>query len=298
MPRGVSRHKGAEKQTILILDTRTMSALAADANDYDLSVGACFNIGGTADRTITGIAGGTEGRVIQLVNTLGYNIFLSNESSSSVAANRILTTMHGGGTFTLPANGSVFLSYNNVVNRWVVLHGTPTAYTPETDANATALFRSIPGNRSGGMMAAGNFLRLLGTSQGFLKPKFATKTSGDTATQAFGVVAGCQVSFTLPVAGDVIVAVSASAFSSFQVINALQIGVRFDADTPLILGSCSLTNGAGADFVGDEHLIGVWGKNLTAGAHTADLCWGDSVGNYTMYSNATHPAVIAVFYPG
>jgi hypothetical protein len=76
------------------------------------------------------------------------------------------------------------------------------------------------------------------------------------------------------------------------------IGVRFDSDTALVLNSVDMVNGGGSDYINAFPLFGVWGKSLAAGAHTADLCWGDSSGNYGMYADASHPAVIAVLYPG
>jgi hypothetical protein len=302
MPRGISRHRGAEKQTILDLDTRTITALAADTDDWaDLLVGAAFAIGCTgADRTVKGIAGGREGRTIELINVLGYNVFLQNEATSSVAGNRILTGMPSNASFQIPPNGAVFLTYNNTVNRWVVAHGNVNYY-PETDANVAVLFRNKKPNRAGGMMTQGTFLQLLGTSQGFLKPKFTAKTSGDIGNQAFGVVSGAQVSFTMPAAGDVIVAVHATSKSGTPgavVAIASAIGVRFDSDTALVLNSVDMVNGGGSDYINAFPLFGVWGKSLAAGAHTADLCWGDSSGNYGMYADASHPAVIAVLYPG
>lgn len=292
MPRGISRHRAAEPQTSLVLDARTMSALSADVDDYDLSTGACFSIGGSgADRTIKGIAGGTEGRFIELVNVLGYNIFLQHEATSSIAGNRILTGQPSNASYQIPVNGAVLLSYNNTVNRWVVMHGA-ISYTPETDANVAALFRHGPLIRAGGML-----------SQGFgsLKTAFTAKVSGDTTNQAFGAVAGAQVSFSMPKAGNAIIAVSGSIYSSIPNVAgtpSASLGARFDADTALALSSLSEANSGGSDYVNSSPMFGIWGKSLAAGAHTADLCWGESSGNYGLYSNAALPAVIIVFYPG
>ncbi len=295
MPRGISRHRGAEKQTILDLDSRTMAALSADVDDYDLSTGCSISIGGSgADRTIKGIAGGREGRVIELVNVLGYYIFLQNEATSSIAGNRILTGLSGGASYSIAPNAAVFLSYNNTVNRWIVVANSVGTYVPETDANIASLFRNTAPVRARGMLSAA-----AGSGLGLLKAKFTAKVSGDTGSQAFGAVTGAQVSFTLPAAGNVIVAVSGTAYVGIgQVLTAVQIGARFDSDTALILNNCSSQNGAGADMVGDCPLFGIWGKSLAAGAHTADLCWGDSIGNYGLRSNASEPAVIVVLYPG
>jgi hypothetical protein len=76
-----------------------------------------------------------------------------------------------------------------------------------------------------------------------------------------------------------------------------QLGGRFDSDTPQQFSAVFINNGAGADYVNQFPMMGIWGKSLASGAHTADLCWG-SAGGYDLYSDATIPAVIVVFYPG
>lgn len=127
MPRGIQRFKAPETLTIIELDTRTKSALTANVDDYDLSVGACFNVGGTGGIwAITGIAGGTAGRVISLINYLSLSIILPNESGSSLAQNRILTP--SGLQYLLTPNQQIFLSYSNEVNRWIIssLPGDPS----------------------------------------------------------------------------------------------------------------------------------------------------------------------------
>jgi hypothetical protein len=310
--------------------------LGADANDYDIGAGAAFNIGCTgADRTITGIAGGTEGRVIQLINTLGYNVTLSNEGTGSIAGNRILTALPANAPFVLYPNQSVFLTYNNIVNRWVLAHYVQT-YDPPTDPVLSSLIRgdksgvAAPAGmmqarnilrtdpktdsawlsllctlrnrsiRSGGMMAAGAFLQRQASQLGFLKAKVATKTSGTTSAQSFGVVSGCQASFTMPVAGDVVIFVAGSLktqISTAKFTPNSQIGGRFDSDSAQIFNTLYMNNGAGSDWVDDFPLMGFWYKNLAAGSHTADLCWG-STGGYDLYSDSTNPAVVGVLYPG
>lgn len=291
MGRGIQRLRAAEKQTTLILDSRTKSALAADQNDYDLAVGSCFNLSTSGGaRSLTGIAGGTEGRVIQLVNVGGDYIYLLNESASSLAQDRILTALPSGQTFNLAPNMSVFLSYNNVVNRWLVLHSS-VVFDPEVD---TPIATMLGGLRSF-KRAAGLMTRSLGS----LRVKFKALTTGDKGTQAFGVVAGAQVSFSMPAGGDVLVLVSGTSYTGIaQALYGLSLGARFDADAALVLQSANLNNGAGGDYVGDVPMMGFWGKSLAAGAHTADLCWGDAVGNYGLRANAAQPLVVAVLYPG
>lgn len=299
MPRGVSRLRQAELQTILALNTRTMSALSADVDDYDLSVGACFNVGGdVADRTIKGIAGGTEGRFIELCNTLGYNIFLQNEATTSLAQNRILTGLPNGASYMIPANGAVLLSYNNEVNRWLIMSNF-SSYAPEDDANVAALFRNETPRRSGGVMSQGSALQKVAVGlSGYLKGAFKIKTDGDVGAQAMGTIGtNSSITFTLPQSGDCIFAIAGTAFPGVTVVTGCGLGIKID--TGAIQQLCdfdSWNNGSGADAVGDIALFGIWGQTLAAGSHTAAICFRGT--NYGLRANATQPAVIVAFYPG
>lgn len=301
MPRGVQRFKTAEQQTVIALDTRTMSALVADVDDYLLDPGACFNIGGSGgDRTIKGIAGGREGRFIELCNTLGNNIFLQNEATSSVAGNRILTGLPNGASYQIPPNGAVLLSYNNEVNRWLIMSSYST-YVPEDDANIASLFRNRTPRRSGGLISQGtNLLNLAAGLSGYMKLAVNVYLSGDIADQAFGTTA-ITVSFTLPQAGTALVLVAGMAARSTvgSAIVGTQIGARFNSDTPVVLNGDNGVIGSGGDNYNDVSLFGIYAKSLSAGANTATLCWGNNSGqSWHLVASGGQPSVLAVLYPG
>lgn len=74
--------------------------------------------GATAVFGITGLDGGSDGKVLVLLNATNFPLIIYNNNASSLAANRILT---GYGTdLTLSSYGSVSLQYNSTDNRWVV----------------------------------------------------------------------------------------------------------------------------------------------------------------------------------
>lgn len=304
MPRGIFRFGAAEILSTLLLDTRTRAFLTADTNDYDLSVGTKQEIGGSGgDWAVTGITGGAEGRAIELTNVSAKTINLVNESASSLAANRILTGLVNGATFSLLPNQSIWLTYSNYLGRWSIAHGAQT-FDSETDAPLTALFRGArQSSRFRPFMdsARETFLRALGAGQGFMKLAIAAKVSGDSANQAFGALSGCQVSFTTASAGEALVIVHGvikTDLPGLRILPSAKIGARFDADTPQELDRLDEDNGGGSDYVNADGLTGIWHKSLTAGAHTADLCFGEGSGQFGLYSSATIPAVIAVLYPG
>lgn len=115
---------------LALRENSTALSLANGVNS-NISVGTFSHIritGPTAAFSITGIAGGVNGKIITLINTTTQTLSLSHDVTST-AANRIYTP---GGT-TLDIAGqykSVTLMYNSTLARWVV-----TGTTGETDAD-------------------------------------------------------------------------------------------------------------------------------------------------------------------
>lgn len=98
---------------------RTLARIGADVNDYSPGVGTFFRLSSDATRSIAGIAGGTDGRMIVLVNIDSNQIRLQNEDARSAAANRIIT---GTATFViLRQDDSALLIYDSTTARWRVI---------------------------------------------------------------------------------------------------------------------------------------------------------------------------------
>ena len=103
----------------------TPTALSADQNDYNptgLSTASVLRLEASgAARSITGLAGGTDGRII-VIHNIGatYALYLINETGggASAAANRFAL---GGGTLTITPNYTVILQYDSTSSRWRVL---------------------------------------------------------------------------------------------------------------------------------------------------------------------------------
>lgn len=96
-------------------------ALAASINDYSptnmnrvITLRLTPNAAGT---TITGIATGRSGRMIQIVNlSATQTIQLTNDDAASVAANRFLTP--SASTYTIPPQAFATLVYDGTALRW------------------------------------------------------------------------------------------------------------------------------------------------------------------------------------
>ncbi|MBX7242193.1 MAG: tail fiber domain-containing protein [Bacteroidia bacterium] len=74
--------------------------------------------GPVAPYSITGINGGTDGRILILSNTTPQVLTLSNLSVASLSPNQIITG--NGGNLLIGANGSVMLVYNTTDSKWRV----------------------------------------------------------------------------------------------------------------------------------------------------------------------------------
>jgi hypothetical protein len=95
----------------------TPSQITADQNNYDptsLASASVLRLATDAARTITGLAGGADGRVIVIHNVGSFGITLADESASSTAANRFALPA----AITIAPDGSVTLQYDSTSSRW------------------------------------------------------------------------------------------------------------------------------------------------------------------------------------
>ena len=95
----------------------TPATLTAHQNDYNptgLATADVLRISSDADRNISGLQGGADGRVLVLVNVGSFNILLNNEETSSSAANRFSM----GGHVALGPKHAIILQYDATASRW------------------------------------------------------------------------------------------------------------------------------------------------------------------------------------
>lgn len=121
------------------------TSISASQNDYNpanLSTAAVLRLTASGAYNITGLQGGTDGRVLTLTNIGTNAITLVSESASSTAANRFALAAN----IPLSQNQSVVLLYDSTAQRWRVManYGTATASAGGSDRqiqfnNSTAL---------------------------------------------------------------------------------------------------------------------------------------------------------------
>lgn len=93
------------------------SEIKANQNNYDpegLADAAIVQLTSDAARTITGLSGGADGRVLMLSNIGSHTITLVNQSNSSSAANRFSF----GADIPIAPNRTAILIYDGTLSRW------------------------------------------------------------------------------------------------------------------------------------------------------------------------------------
>ncbi len=92
------------------------------AANNDAAIGAYSFVkvsGPSAAFTISGLAGGYDGKIVTLYNSTAQNMTIANASASSSAANRILTLT--GANITTTGTGTVTLQYDGASSTWIVI---------------------------------------------------------------------------------------------------------------------------------------------------------------------------------
>jgi hypothetical protein len=168
----------------------TPAQLTADQNDYNptgLADAVVLRLDTNAQRTITGLAGGADGRVLVLVNVGAQNLILADESASSTAANRFALDA----ALTVWPDTAVHLLYDATVSRWRVtgVGGAARIRLADGDSSTPALsFAAETG--LGFYRASGNRLCVAGNGADLFHffaqaPYFLIKSN--TAQLAMGV---------------------------------------------------------------------------------------------------------------
>jgi hypothetical protein len=111
-----SRHQtgGADAVTNVV---NSPAQITASQNNYALPVADIVRLDADAARDVTGFVAGTAGQAVLLVNVGAFAITLKHQSTSSTAANRIISPT--AADFELAAEGaSVAMFYDGNSSRW------------------------------------------------------------------------------------------------------------------------------------------------------------------------------------
>lgn len=156
----------------------TPSALSSNQNDWNpagLADAVWIRVSTSiASRTITGLAGGVDGRIIVItdVDTGGRTVTLSHNSGSSAAANRF---SFRDGDLVMTAGSTIALIYDGATTTWLRLNDRQTTTILDgmvaSPAQGDLLYRGASAWTRLGAGTSGQFLQTLGTGA---NPAWAT----------------------------------------------------------------------------------------------------------------------------
>lgn len=112
-----SSGNAAFQRGLLLTGVISPPQITSNQNDYaptGFLAASTLRLSSDASRNITGLAGGTDGRVIVIHNVGAQGLVLTDQDSASTAANRFLF----GASVTLAANAALSLRYDGTTQRW------------------------------------------------------------------------------------------------------------------------------------------------------------------------------------
>lgn len=102
----------------------TLTQFNGSQNNVPLdSTKTIFRVSAAANMNVTGFANGWNGRMIIVVNIGNTSVALQNQSTSSIAANRIITS--SGNSIAMQTNEAISLYYDGTDQRWRPIAKTP-----------------------------------------------------------------------------------------------------------------------------------------------------------------------------
>lgn len=153
------------------------SQITSNQNDYNptgLSTASVLRLNSDASRNITGLQGGSDGRIMVIYNVGTTDIVLKNEDANSTAAYRFTL----GADLTLKGDNSVTLYYDATTSRWRAMAvatpsfatyqatpADPTGQTPASPGVMMGLAGSITPKATGKVQVIISGIMKLGTAQ-------------------------------------------------------------------------------------------------------------------------------------
>ncbi len=151
-------------------------------NDANLGNASLVRLTGASTQTLTGIAGGADGRILTVINAAAQAAVLNNNDTNSSAANRIITG--SGANLTLEAGASITMIYDSGASVWRVtgssVSTTGFANTALSNLTTTSINQSLIANANNtlDLGAAGTAWRTVYAGTSVLTPSLDVSSAG------------------------------------------------------------------------------------------------------------------------
>jgi len=278
--------------TFLLQGDISPSQITSNQNDYNptgLSTASTLRLSTDASRNITGLQGGSDGRIVNIVNVGSFNIVLKDDDgSTSTAGNRFALS----GDITLAPDDGVILQYDSTSSRWRAIGKSPGASSGLVDDTA---YDATTWNGDTTHAPSKNAIRdkietMSGSSTSLVSDK-KTLTSGNittTGTSFADIASGLNITLTT---GARRCLVGLIAWGNNNTASATD-STDVEIDGTRIGGTFGLMSGKNTDHfsLAFTFLTDV----LTAGSHTFKPQWKVDSGTGTLFASSTAPCIFFV----
>jgi hypothetical protein len=180
------------------LATRYSSFTASNGVNNDIAIGTSSFVritGPTAAYSVAGITGGVDGKILVIYNSTAQTFTLTNEGTTSTAANRI-TSLSSAGDIVIYGKGAVKMIYSSSDSRWLVIASSSTVSSTTTGVTVKRISADETSTGSATLhndtylfvpIAANDSMKI----EGYIDEK--ENTTGKFCKIAFTVPTGCTM---------------------------------------------------------------------------------------------------------
>ncbi|MEI8337773.1 MAG: hypothetical protein WCF92_01345, partial [bacterium] len=291
-------------------------------NDFPIGSGTLYRYTGTGDVTVTGVAGGVDGRIATVMNVSSSYMYFANEDSRSTAGNRMISGT--GNSIIVPSGTTVSFQYDAVASRWrpssvPATSASIASYAFEQNGNAFGSTATLGTNDAFGL----NFI-----TGGSTRFGIATTSSTLTGTGATALAGGTTLALTSGSASDLNITTGTTGNLNLDSgsTGAINIGTNSNAKTITLgnltgatalnlksgtgginltglvtLGSASTTNLSVANnlYIGSTNISSIAGNNGVSTLHSdLNVTGTTSLQNFTAVNGTTTGNFAAASFSG
>jgi len=192
------------------------SQITSNQNDYAPGNYSSLRISTDASRNITGISGGTDGRLLTISNVGSFNAVLKNQDIASSAGNRFL--FGSSSDVILTPNASIFLQYDNTTANWRDISSVLTNSAANTELMMSNGANAVPSG----------LFSTVGASQADLSLGSASIGGSNRTIKALG--SGSNIDFILQNKGNAAFSFNTTSGSAILTAGGVATVIQFAVD--------------------------------------------------------------------